>query len=141
MALWQSGQISEGAAMPRTIQSLDEVDDLCWGLTFFGTGGGGRVEAGRDLLAPVLQGGGTLELTSPRELDDDSLVCWSIIVGGKDPDEPPEDELRQHGLVHQEFPALVPRLAAAVRQLESHCGRRVDALASSSCPARQRPPR
>ncbi|MDC7988024.1 DUF917 family protein, partial [Rhodoplanes sp. TEM] len=117
--------------MSGTIATLDEVEDFCWGLTFFGTGGGGRIEAGRDLLAPLVAAGETIALTDPATLPDDTLVCWAVIVGGKDPDEPPPaDELAQHGLVAEAFPAIVPRLAAAVRALESHTGTTVGALVS-----------
>ena len=117
--------------MPKTISNLDEVEDFCWGLTFFGTGGGGRIEAGRDMLAPAVASGHALALVSPHELADDAVICWAIIVGGKDPDEPPPaDELKQHGLVREEFPTIVPRLAAAVRELATYTGAGIDALVS-----------
>jgi uncharacterized protein len=68
--------------LPKTISNLDEVEDFCWGLTFFGTGGGGRIEAGRDMLAPAVASGHALALVSPHELADDAVICWAIIVGG-----------------------------------------------------------
>ncbi len=117
--------------MPKTISDLDAVEDLCWGLTFFGTGGGGRIETGRDMLAPVVASGSSLTLAAPHELPDDAAICWAIIVGGKDPDEPPPaDELKRHGLTREVFPAIVPRLAAAVRALETYTSVKVDALVS-----------
>ncbi len=117
--------------MAKVISDLVSVEDLCWGLTFFGTGGGGRIEAGRDLLAPVVASGGSLTLVNPDDLADDALICWAVIVGGKDPEEPPPpDELKRLGLVHEAYPAIVPRLAAAVRELEAYTGKSIDALVS-----------
>jgi DUF917 family protein len=117
--------------MPTTISNLDDVEDFCWGLTFFGTGGGGRIEAGRDMLAPVVASGRSVTLLSPRELPDDAAICWAIIVGGKDPDEPPPaGELKQHGLTREAFPTIVPRLVAAVQELTSYTGVKIDALVS-----------
>ncbi|RAI44129.1 DUF917 domain-containing protein [Rhodoplanes roseus] len=114
-----------------TIATIDQVEDFCWGLTFFGTGGGGRIEAGRDLLAPLVAAGEPIRLTDPSKLPESAMVCWAVIVGGKDPDEPPPaDELARHGLVTEAFPDIVPRLAAAVRELEVHAERRIDALVS-----------
>lgn len=118
-------------SLAAVISDAASVEDLCWGLTFFGTGGGGRIEAGLDLLAPVVASGESLALTDPAELADDALVCWAVIVGGKDPDEPPlQEELDQFGLVREAYPTIVPRLAAAVRELEAHTGKAVDALVS-----------
>jgi hypothetical protein len=103
-------------SVAKVISDLVSVENLCWGLTFFGTGGGGRIEAGLDLLAPVVASGGSLTLANPDDLADEALICWAVIVGGKDPDEPPPpDELKQLGLVREAYPAIVPRLAAAVR--------------------------
>lgn len=118
-------------SLATVISDSESVANLCWGLTFFGTGGGGRIEAGLDLLAPIVASGGSLTLTDPAELADDALICWAVIVGGKDPDDPPsQKELNQAGLTHEAYPAIVPRLAAAVRELEAYTGKTVDALVS-----------
>lgn len=116
--------------MATVISDIQTLEDFCVGLAFFGTGGGGRVEAGFDLLAPVIRAGRAIMLVSPDELPDDAWTCWAIIVGGKDPDEPPKaEELMQFGL-RQERYGLVDRLVASARELSAFTGVRLDALVS-----------
>jgi DUF917 family protein len=116
--------------MPTVISDLQTVEDLCVGLTFFGTGGGGRVQAGLDLLAPVIRAGGGITLVSPDELPEDAWTCWAIIVGGKDPDEPPPAaELAQYGLREERY-GLVERLVVAAKELMAFAGVQLGALVS-----------
>jgi DUF917 family protein len=113
------------------ISDLETVEDFCWGLAFFGTGGGGRVEAGVDMLAPAVRAGRQLVLVSADELPDEVWTCWAIILGGKDPDEPPPpDELKRFGLSREEFPTIVPRLVESARELASYAGVNLGALVS-----------
>jgi DUF917 family protein len=117
--------------MATRINDLETVTDMCWGLAFFGTGGGGKVEAGIDLLTPAIRAGREITLVSPDELADDVWTCWALIVGGKDPDEePPAEELARFGLVRQEFPDIVPRLVAAARELSAFRKAELGALVS-----------
>lgn len=117
--------------MAMEISDLETVENLCWGLAFFGTDGGGRIEAGRDLLAPAIRAGRALRLVDAHELPDEAWTCWAIIVGGKDPDEPPpQDEFARFGLTEEEFPDIVPRLAASARELADYAGVRLDGLVS-----------
>ncbi len=117
--------------MSIVISDLPAIEDLCWGLAFFGTGGGGRVEAGLELLAPIVRQGRSITLVEPDELGPEEWTCWAIIVGGKDPDEPPPaDELAQYGLEKEEFPSIVPRLRESVLELQKYAGVRIGALVS-----------
>ncbi len=117
--------------MATVISDLEAVEDLCWGLAFFGTGGGGRIEAGRDLLAPAVRAGREITLVAAEELPEDTWTCWAIIVGGKDPDEPPPaDELARYGLEAEAFPDIVPRLVESARELADYAGVRLGALVS-----------
>src|SRR5262249_59509199 len=117
--------------MPTVISDVATVETLCWGLAFFGTGGGGRIEAGLDMLAPAVRAGRRLTLVGPGELTDEAWTCWAIIVGGKDPDEPPPAaELAQYGLAQEEFPAIVPRLVESARELSGYAGVTLGALVS-----------
>lgn len=117
--------------MALVISDLETVENLCWGLAFFGTGGGGRVEAGLDMLAPAIRAGRKLTLVSPDELSANDWTCWAIILGGKDPDEPPPAaDLARLGLDKEEFPTLVPRLVESVRELTGYAGVSLGALVS-----------
>jgi DUF917 family protein len=117
--------------MPIVISDIDTAENFCWGLTFFGTGGGGRIEAGLDMLIPALRAGKRITLASPEELSDTDWTCWAIILGGKDPDEPPPAaELSAFGLVKEEYPNVVPRLIESARELSSYAGVRLGALVS-----------
>lgn len=117
--------------MPTVISDLATVENMCWGLAFFGTGGGGKVEAGLDLLAPAVRAGRRLTLVGPEELPDDAWTCWAIIVGGKDPDEPPpRDELVAYGLTAEEYPTIVPRLVESARELSAYAGVALGGLVS-----------
>jgi DUF917 family protein len=117
--------------MAVTIADLETVEYFCWGLTFFGTGGGGKVEAGLDMLSPAIRAGRKLTLVSPDELSDDAWTCWAIILGGKDPDEPPAPEdLARLGLKKEEFPTLVPRLVESANELTRYAGIKLGALVS-----------
>jgi uncharacterized protein len=113
------------------ISDAETVENLCWGLAFFGTGGGGRIEAGLDMLLPAVKAGRGLRLISAQQLPNEAWTCWAIIVGGRDPDEPPPaDELARFGLTKEVFPTIVPRLVESVRELSAHAGVKVDALVS-----------
>lgn len=113
------------------ISDLETVENFCWGLTFFGTGGGGRIEAGLDMLSPAIRAGRRLTLVSPDELPDEKWTCWAIILGGKDPDEPPPaQELATFGLGKEEFPTIVPRLVESAKELSSYAGVALGALVS-----------
>jgi uncharacterized protein len=113
------------------ISDTETVENLCWGLAFFGTGGGGRIEAGLDMLLPAVKAGRRLTLVNAQQLPNEAWTCWAIIVGGRDPDEPPPaDELARLGLTKEVFPTIVPRLVESVRELSAHAGVKVDALVS-----------
>jgi len=117
--------------MATVISDLESVENLCWGLAFFGTGGGGRVDAGVELLTPAVRAGRELTLVSPDELPDDAWTCWAIIVGGKDPDEPPPaEELARYGLHREAYPEIVPRLVESARELSKYAGVELGALVS-----------
>jgi DUF917 family protein len=117
--------------MSTVISDIDSAESLCWGLTFFGTGGGGRIEAGLDMLSPALRAGKRLILVSPDELPESDWTCWAIILGGKDPDEPPPSaELAAFGLAKEEYPNIVARLVESARELSSYAGVKLGALVS-----------
>ena len=117
--------------MATILSDFDGIENLCWGLTFFGTGGGGRLKSGLNLLSPTIRAGREITLVSPDELPDDAWTCWALIVGGKDPDEPPPaDELASYGLDKEEYPDIIPRLVESAQELMDYAGVRLGALVS-----------
>lgn len=117
--------------MATVVRDLATVEDMCWGLAFFGTGGGGKVEAGIELLAPAVRAGREIRLVAAEEVPDEAWTCWALIVGGKDPDEPPPAaELQAFGLTQEAFPTIVPRLVASARELSAYRGAELSALVS-----------
>ena len=71
-----------------TIRSREEAEDLVTGCCFMGTGGGGPLKMGLDLLEPVLQKGQNIELIAPSEIPDDAFVCTGAFVGSIAPPSP-----------------------------------------------------
>jgi DUF917 family protein len=115
--------------MATVISDRAALEDFCFGLALFGTGGGGRVSAGLDLLGPLLDAQ-PISLADPDEMAKDTWLCWAIMVGGRDPDQqPPASELKQFGLT-REHSTPMERLAAAARGLADFAGVRLGALAS-----------
>lgn len=117
--------------MPTIVSDYEGIENLCWGLTFFGTGGGGTLKAGINLLKPAIKAGREITLLSPDELPDDAWTCWALIVGGKDPDTPPPaDELTAFGLHNEEYPDIIPRLVEAAKELADYADVELSALVS-----------
>jgi uncharacterized protein len=117
--------------MGTRIADIQTLQDFVTGLAFFGTGGGGgRLEDGMDMLRPVLERGGSIELASPDDLTEETWTCSVSSFGGRDPDAPPAaSELATYGLVVERL-TLVERMAQAVRELEEFRRVRVGALVS-----------
>lgn len=117
--------------MARLIDDPREVERLCWGLAFYGVGGGGMVEAGQEILAPALAAGKRLTLVSPDELAPETFTAWAIIVGGKDPEaDPPAEELARYGMREPAFPDMIDRLSESARMLAAHRDVELGALVS-----------
>lgn len=108
---------------------MSALEDLFRGLVFYGTGGGGRAEAGLSLLRAHFPAGWAPRFTDPATLDPGTWACATIVIGGRDPEEdvsPPERAalgLPAHDL------AMPERFARAVTALERASGQRIGALA------------
>jgi len=107
------------------------IEDFVTGLAFLGTGGGGgRLEDGIEMLAPLLRSGRAITLTSPDELPDDTWTCALASWGGRDPDEPPPaSELATFGLVNEKF-TLIERMVEAAKELAAFKGVRLGGVVS-----------
>jgi hypothetical protein len=109
-----------------TIKGRVEVEDLIRGLTFMGTGGGGRPDAGRSYLYRLLEEGKPFGWTDPSELGDDGWACSVFSVGSTAP--------RAAGFVEgQAWPGYGIRrvgsaMPAAIRELEAYTGKRISVV-------------
>jgi len=117
--------------VPTTLTDVRTIEDFVTGLAFLGTGGGGgRLQDGIDLLAPLVKAGRSITLVSPDELPDDTWTCAVASWGGRDPDTPPPAaELASYGLVREKF-TLVERMAEAARELARFRGVTLGAVVS-----------
>ena len=108
------------------LRNRAEAEDLIRGLTFLGTGGGGRPEAGRNFLYTLVDRGATPGWTDITELPNDAWACTVFSMGTTAPR--PADF--KEG---QEWPAYGTREPAsamrrAIRELEVYSGKRVSAV-------------
>jgi DUF917 family protein len=117
--------------VPTTLKDVTTIEDFVTGLAFLGTGGGGgRLQDGIDLLAPLMKEGREIVLASPDELADDVWTCAVASWGGRDPDTPPPaSELAAFGLVQERY-TLVERMVEAARELAAFKGVSLGAVVS-----------
>ena len=107
--------------------SLVDLEDLICGLTILGTGGGGRPEAGRAALAPLLEAGARLVWTSLESLPDGGTYCSLGGLGSIAPIEPLGDDERQAAGYPLEMIPEQPMVVAA-RALQGLVGRTIDGV-------------
>ncbi len=103
-----------------------EVEDLIRGLTFMGTGGGGRPDAGRDYLMSHIDKGESVGWTDLSELPEDGWACCVFSMGTTAP-RPPDfkpQERAEYGN-HRVPGSAVTR---AIRELEAYTGNKVSVL-------------
>ncbi len=108
------------------IRERTEIEDLIRGLTFMGTGGGGRPDAGRSYLYRLLEEGKPFGWTDPAALPDDGWACSVFSVGSTAPR--PADFVEG-----QSWPGYGVRQAgsampAAIRELEVYTGRPISVV-------------
>lgn len=102
-----------------------EVEDFIRGLTFLGTGGGGRPEAGREMLFKHLDRGEAIGWTDLEELPNDAWACCAFTMGSTAP-RPPDFQER----IWPEYGQRVPgsALPRAIRELEAYTGKKVQVI-------------
>jgi uncharacterized protein len=110
----------------KAITNRTEAEDLIRGLTFMGTGGGGRPDAGRELLNMHLDRGDTLGWTDLSELPDDAWACCAFTMGSTAPR--PADF--KEGKTWPEYGTRKPgsALPLAVRELEEYTGKKMSVV-------------
>jgi uncharacterized protein len=117
--------------MPTVLSESQTLEDFVTGLAFLGTGGGGgRLEDGLEMIAPLVDAGRTITLISPDELPGDAWTCSVIAIIGREPDRPPDaSELANYGLAQEKF-SFAERLAEAARELAAYRNVTLSALVS-----------
>lgn len=112
--------------MPRLLTTMQEVEDLVRGATFFGTGGGGDPEKGLGLLAGAFKDVHKVELVDVDELPDDATVCTCFYMGSIAPHTPEvKARMALMGLTDRQVEQVLPE---AVRALERFLGKTIDAI-------------
>ncbi len=108
------------------IANEEEAEDLICGLALLGTGGGGRPEAGREILLRRLSEGHRPGWTDIDELPREGWVCSVFSMGSV---APRSAEYRE-GYVPPEYGERMPGtpFARAVRELEAFAGVQIAAL-------------
>ncbi|WAC26548.1 DUF917 domain-containing protein [Ancylobacter sp. SL191] len=109
--------------------SSSALEELFRGLVFYGTGGGGRAEAGLALLRGHFGADWTPRFTAPADLPPESHACATIVIGGRDPDKDIPIALRAALNVPEADLAIPLRFARAVQALERATGTEIAALA------------
>lgn len=107
--------------------SSEDVEDFIRGLTLLGTGGGGRPEAGRAALDPLVRAGKRPSWRSLASLPDDGTYCALSGLGSIAPTEPMSDATRTAA----GYPATMSDeqpMVRALQALQAHTGRVVDGI-------------
>lgn len=112
--------------MSRLITTMQEVEDLVRGVTFFGTGGGGDPVKGLKFLKETLKDVGKIEIIDVDELDDDATVCTCFYMGSIAPHTPEvQEKMKKMGYIDVEVERVLPE---AVKRLEKYIGKEIDAI-------------
>ena len=94
------------------------LEDILFGCTILGTGGGGELEEGLGLIDEALSKGKEFVLVDLEEAPDDALVCTPYMLGAISA--LPEDEERQY----DQLPRIdEPSIMLAYRRFQEYLGR------------------
>lgn len=103
--------------------TLQEVEDLLYGACIFGTGGGGSLSEGLELVRKLYANGKAVSIISLDQVEDDWLIASPYYVGSVAP--PPEEvRKRLEGL-----PVLPDEVATlAAKALQDYLGKELKAV-------------
>lgn len=113
--------------MPRgALQDPQDCQDFVSGCLFMGTGGGGSVEWGMEMLTSALEEGLALEWVDPSEISDQAFTCTAYGMGSIAPmSTETKTEIQRLGLADK----LGHRaMESAVVELESYAGIKIGAI-------------
>lgn len=103
--------------------SLQEVEDMLYGACIFGTGGGGSLTEGLELVRRLYAEGKSVSMIALDEVKDDWLIASPYYVGSV---APPSDEVKQRLAGLPVLPDEVSLLAA--RALQAYLGKKIEAV-------------
>ncbi|WP_374632504.1 DUF917 domain-containing protein [Ferrovibrio sp.] len=106
------------------LTSAEDLEDFIRGLTVLGTGGGGRPDAGRAALLPLIEQGGQPCWRPLEGIGDDDLFCSLSGLGSIAPVPPMSEEERVAAGYPRQMQAEPPMLRA-LKALEAHLGRKI----------------
>jgi len=101
--------------MSYNLRTIDDIENFITGVTYFGTGGGGRPEEGKHYLTKCLEDGLEIGFTDLSEIPDDIWCCTAFGMGSIAPGS--RQKIAPYGLNTKvlEHPAV-----EAVRKLEEY---------------------
>ncbi|MCF8070566.1 MAG: DUF917 domain-containing protein [Desulfobacterales bacterium] len=100
--------------------SLQDIHDILNGCVILGTGGGGELSEGLEMVDEAISSGKEFIMVDVDEIPDDSIIFTPYLLGAIS--ELPEDELKKYENLPQstEKPILI-----AVNRLEKHIGKKM----------------
>ena len=120
-----------------TLSTVQDCEDFISGCMFMGTGGGGDVEWGLDMLTSALADGLRLEWTDIADIPDDAWTCTAYGMGSIAPqDESARKAITALGLTNR---FGHDAMAQAVRELAAHAGKPISAIVPSELGAGNTP--
>lgn len=120
----------KGKDMDVIINSKNEIEEFLSGCAFFGTGGGGDVNAGRISLHKCLKEGRKIVLTDPVNIDEDGTYCNTFFMGSIAPRTPEIlEEMSINGFGEEKIVyELEDILVESVKTLEDFLGKKMDGI-------------
>ena len=108
------------------LKTAQDVEDLSWGATFYGVGGGGTPAEGLKLLKQELSIHGSIACIDPNDLPDDAWTATVSFMGNRAPLTAEQEAQKQRlGLVTWKYEN---NMLEAVRLLEEVTGKKIEAL-------------
>jgi len=109
-----------------TLKTKQELEDFVRGVTFLGTGGGGRPEAGLSYLLAAFAAGKEIGWTDVSEIPDEGWSCTSFFMGSIAPRKP--RAVGEPAPLGLETKIVDQPLAEAVKELEVFCGVKISTV-------------
>ena len=103
--------------MSNILKKTEDIEDFIRGVTYFGTGGGGRPEEGRQHLTRCMGEGFEIAFTDPLQIPDDLWCCSVFGMGSIAPVS--DKKIAIYGLKKK---IVLHPAVKAIRMLEEHTG-------------------